>query len=109
MPLPGEVFKVDGHTAFLILPDKVTPGKPIPWLWYAPPIGKHPDRTETWMFKQFVDNGIAIAGVDVGESQGHPAGRAVYSKLYKELTGKRGLAKKPAMLARSRGGLMLYT
>jgi len=44
----------------------------------------------------------------VGESQGNPAGRAVYSKLYKELTEKRGMAKKPAMLARSRGGLMLY-
>ncbi len=108
MPLPGEVFKVDGHTAFLILPEKVTPGKPIPWLWYAPTIGKHPDRTETWMFQQFVASGIAIAGVDVGESQGNPAGRAVYSALYKELTGKRGLAQKPAMLARSRGGLMLY-
>ncbi len=51
MPLPGELFEVDGHTAFLILPEKVTDGKPIPWVWYAPTIGKHPDSTETWMFE----------------------------------------------------------
>ena len=108
MPIKGEVFTVQGHTAFLILPEKIKSGEPAPWVFYAPTIGKHPDSTEKWMFQQFVDNGIAIAGVDVGESQGNPEGRAVYSALYKELVEKRGLAKKASLLARSRGGLMLY-
>ncbi|MHC4199171.1 MAG: alpha/beta hydrolase family protein [Planctomycetota bacterium] len=60
------------------------------------------------MFEKFVANGIAIAGVDVGESYGSPKGRAVYSALHKELVEKRGLAKRACMLARSRGGLMSY-
>lgn len=108
MPIPGEIFTIEGRTAFLILPEKTKPDKPVPWVWYAPTIGKHPDKTEKWMFEQFVAQGIAIAGVDVGESQGSPEGRAVYSALHKELVKKRGLSKKASLLARSRGGLMLY-
>jgi len=60
------------------------------------------------MFERFLAAGIGIAGVDVGESYGSPAGVAVYSALYNELVTKRGMSKKPALLARSRGGLMLY-
>jgi hypothetical protein len=99
---------VKGRTAFLILPKKAEAGEATPWVWYAPTIGNHPDKTEKWMFGQFLDSGIAIAGVDVGESHGSPEGRAVYSALYRELVEKRGLAKKASLLARSRGGLMLY-
>jgi len=60
------------------------------------------------MFQKFLDAGMAIAGVDAGESYGSPSGRAIYSSLYEELVQKRGLSKKPCLLARSRGGLMLY-
>jgi pimeloyl-ACP methyl ester carboxylesterase len=60
------------------------------------------------MFERFLAAGMAVAGVDVGESYGGPKGRAGFSALYGELTGKRGLAKKACLLARSRGGLMLY-
>ena len=60
------------------------------------------------MFERFLKNGIAIAGVDVGESYGSPKGRAVYSALHEHLVKKRGLAKQASLLARSRGGLMLY-
>jgi len=60
------------------------------------------------MFEKFLANGIAIAGVDVGESYGSPKGRAIYSALHEELVKERGLAKRACMLARSRGGLMLY-
>ena len=61
------------------------------------------------MFKQLLAAGIGIAGIDVGESYGSPAGRALYSALHRELTDKRGLSKKACLLARSRGGLMLYS
>jgi dipeptidyl aminopeptidase/acylaminoacyl peptidase len=60
------------------------------------------------MFERFLKAGIAIAGVDVGESYGSPKGRAVYSALHEHLVKKRGLAKQACLLARSRGGLMLY-
>ena len=60
------------------------------------------------MFQKFLDAGMAVAGIDVGESYGNPAGRALFSALYEELVQKRGLSKTPCLLARSRGGLMLY-
>ena len=108
VPLPREVFTVSNHVAFLIRPEKVAPGKAVPWVWYAPTLEKLPGHEEQWMFEQFLAHGIAIAGVDVGESYGSPDGRQVFSALYQELVGKRGLAPKACLLARSRGGLMLY-
>lgn len=104
----GEVFKIGDRTAFLILPRERKSEDPIPWVWYAPTLRGLPGAAEKWMFEQFLSNGIAIAGVDVGESYGSPKGTSVYSALYKELTEKRGMARRACLLARSRGGLMLY-
>jgi len=108
LPLPGVVFQVEGRTAFLILPKERAQGVPTPWVWYAPTLPRLPGPEERWMFEKFLAAGIAIAGVDVGESYGSPKGRAIYSALHKELVGKRGLSKKACLLPRSRGGLMLY-
>lgn len=60
------------------------------------------------MFRQFLDAGMAIAGIDVGESYGSPAGRMSFTAFHEELTDLRGLCRKACLLARSRGGLMLY-
>jgi hypothetical protein len=108
LPLKGEVFLIQEHTAFLILPDKPKANQPIPWVWYAPTLRGLPGGAEKWMFERFLKAGIAIAGVDVGESYGSPKGRATYSALHKHLVEKRGLAKQACLMARSRGGLMLY-
>ena len=108
LPLDGQVFQVEGHTAFLILPPQQVPGVPTPWVWYAPTLPGLPAKEERWMFEKFLAAGIAIAGMDVGESYGSPTGRAAYSAFYKEMSAKRGLAPKACLLARSRGGLMLY-
>ncbi len=107
LPLPGESFKLNGHDAFLILPSKVE--KNTPWIWYAPTLNGLPAHSEVWMFKQFLKKGIAIAGIDVGESFGSPQGRATYTVFYDYLVQKRQFRKKPCLLARSRGGLMLYS
>jgi len=106
LPLPGEVFLVEGRTAFLISADKVPIESPKPWVWYAPTLPNLPSADETWMFERFLDAGIAIAGIDVGESYGSPAGNRLYSALFTELTEKRGYSTKPVLLGRSRGGLM---
>ncbi len=106
LPIPGEVLDVHGHTAFLILPKQ--PASAKPWVWYAPTLPGLPGSEEQWMFERFTDAGIAIAGIDAGESYGSPDGCAVFASLYEHLTQKRGLSKKPCLLARSRGGLMLY-
>ena len=60
------------------------------------------------MFERFLAAGIAVAGVDVGESYGNPQGRAHFTAFYRELVERRGFSRKPCLLARSRGGLMLY-
>ncbi len=109
LPIQGEVFTVEDRTAFLILPSKTEVGAPVPWVWYAPTLPGLPGKHETWMFEKFLDKGIAIAGVDVGESYGNLKGREIYSALHHELVEERGLAKKACLLARSRGGLMLYS
>ena len=107
-PQGKEVFSVDGHDAFLILPKREAQGSKKPWVWYAPTFAKQlPCADEKWMFDRFLAAGIAVAGVDAGESYGSPKGCAVFTALYKELVG-RGFSKKPCLLARSRGGLMLY-
>jgi predicted esterase len=106
LPLPGEAFQVQGHTAFVILPQTKPTNSPIPWVWYAPTLPGLPGNEEKWMFERFTQAGMAIVGIDVGESYGSPDGRALYSALYNELTRHRGFASKAGLLGRSRGGLM---
>ena len=105
-----QYFQVGEHQAFVIEPPESSRvDGPMPWVWYAPTfIRKLPGPEEGWMIDRFHSRGIAVAGIDVGESYGSPAGRAAYQSLYEELTAKRGYARKPVLLARSRGGLMLY-
>lgn len=107
LPIPGESIDFRGHDAFVILPENGAK-KDIPWVWYAPTLPRLPGKAEVWMFQRFLARGIAIAGIDVGESFGSPQGRKTYSEFYDHLTGERGFGRKPCLLARSRGGLMLY-
>ncbi|MBL8808968.1 MAG: alpha/beta hydrolase [Planctomycetaceae bacterium] len=106
LPLAGEVFTVNGHVAFLIPAQNVKAGSTVPWVWYAPTLPNLPSDAEKWMFEKFTAAGIAIAGIDAGESYGSPNGNRLYSALYEELTERRGYSKKPVLLGRSRGGLM---
>ena len=93
LPLPGKSFQVQGQTAFLILPGQNQKQKsPIPWVWYAPTLPNLPGKEERWMFKLWLDRGIAIAGIDVGESYGSPAGRKLYNSLHETLVADHGLA-----------------
>ena len=108
LPLPGEIWKIDGRTAFLIpAAEPPAAGRPKPWVWYAPTLPPYPGDAERWMFEHFIRSGVAIAGIDVGESYGGPSGRDTFSALYAELTDKRGYSRKPVLLGRSRGGLQL--
>lgn len=103
--LPGETFVVSGRPAFILTPPKEKRRNPQPWVFYAPTLPPYPDVHEKWMHEQFLAAGVAVAGIDVGESYGSPEGRKLFSALYRELTEKRGFAPRPCMLGRSRGGL----
>ena len=103
-----DVFGVQGRPAFCIEPAAAANGL-RPWVWYAPTLGSTlPGEKETWMFRRLLASGVAIAGIDVGESYGSPAGQAFYQSLYRLVTKERGFSKRPVLLARSRGGLMHY-
>ncbi|MCA9061411.1 MAG: DUF1080 domain-containing protein [Planctomycetaceae bacterium] len=109
LPLQGESFRLNGNDAFVIMPkrDRIK-GDDIPWVWYAPTLEGLPAKAEQWMFEKFLNAGVAIAGIDVGESYGSPDGRSKYSDFYNYLTTSRSFDTQPCLLARSRGGLMLY-
>src|SRR6185369_12371798 len=103
--LPGESFLVEGRPAFVLLPPEKKRTKLQPWVLYAPTLPGLPDQHEKWMHERFLDAGVAVAGIDVGEAYGSPKGRELFSALYKELTTQRGFAPRPCLLGRSRGGL----
>ena len=103
--LAGESFLVDDRPAFILWPPKEKRQTPQPWIMYAPTLPPYPDRHEKWMHEQFVAAGVAVAGIDVGESYGSPRGQKHFTALYRELTQNRGFATKPCLLGRSRGGL----
>jgi TolB protein len=105
LPLDGEVFEVSGRTAFLV-PARADPyAAAKPWVWYAPTLPNLPGPEERWMFEKFRAAGVAVAGVDAGESYGSPAGNKVFDAFHDAMTG-RGYSAKPVLLGRSRGGLM---
>ncbi len=106
LPLPGEVFTVAGQTSFIIPAKSPGLANGKPWVWYAPTLKGLPGREERWMFERFLEAGISIAGMDVGESYGSPTGNALYSRFHREMTTNRNFYDKPVLLGRSRGGLM---
>jgi arylsulfatase len=101
----GESFTLMGKKAFIMHPMKEKLSNPQPWIFYAPTLPGSPDQHENWMHQRFVDAGIAVAGIDVGEGYGSPRMFKYFDALYNEVTKKRGFAKKSLLFGRSRGGL----
>ncbi len=104
LPIPNDEFTVEGHPAFLASPVDQPDGRRTPWVWYAPTLPAYPAPEDAQMLQRFLDTGIAVAGIDVGESFGNPEGRRLFTALHEELTTHRGLSRKACLLARSRGG-----
>ena len=103
-----ERFKFEDKDAFILMPKKHSELN-LPWVFYAPTLRGLPnERDEGWMINHFLEAGIAVAGIDVGESYGNIEGRNLYSKFHNFLTQRKKFNPKACLLARSRGGLMLY-
>jgi dipeptidyl aminopeptidase/acylaminoacyl peptidase len=56
------------------------------------------------MHERFLAAGVAVAGIDTGESYGNPDAVKAAEALHAEMV-RRGYAARPALLGRSRGGL----
>jgi pimeloyl-ACP methyl ester carboxylesterase len=96
---------VDGARGTLLMPSGKKIESPAPWVWFAP---NGLDSSHAWICKRLLDEGISIASVGVGESQGNPQGRAVFTAFYEKITAEHGTARKAVLFPQSRGGLMLY-
>jgi pimeloyl-ACP methyl ester carboxylesterase len=110
LTIPGyeqKVITIHEQQGFILLPKEFK--RPVPWLWYSPTIADcQPNAANVWLFTQLLEQGIVIAGVDVGESYGSPKGRAGFTQFYEYLVAEYGFAARPTLLAQSRGGLMFY-
>jgi arylsulfatase A-like enzyme len=103
--LGGKSFLLNGRHAFLMEPAETSvTGGEKPWIFYGATLSQYPDQAESWMHQQFLDAGIAVAGIDVGEAYGSPHAFPHFEALYQKMV-KDGYSKKPALLGRSRGGL----
>ena len=102
----GSSLRINDRHAFLMVPNesqsKSTTEKP--WIFYGPTLRGTPDKAESWMHQKFLNAGIAIAGIDVGEAYGSPFAFPHFEALYQHMV-SHGYSKKPALLGRSRGGL----
>jgi alpha-beta hydrolase superfamily lysophospholipase len=101
----AEGFDVAGRPAFVLLPKEASVAPRQPWILYAPALPAYPDEHERWMHQQFVNAGVAVAGIDLGEAYGSPRGCDGIAALYDELVINRGYSPKPCLFGRSRGGL----
>jgi arylsulfatase A-like enzyme len=119
--LGGKSFLLGGRHAFLMEPvmtsatgtsatgasatgASIAVGGGKPWIFYGATLPRYPDQAESWMHRQFLDAGIAVAGIDVGEAYGSPHAFPHFEALYQKMV-KDGYSKRPALLGRSRGGL----
>jgi len=109
--LMGECAEVNanGRPGFVLFSPLFNITSPHNWLWYAPTFADRlPNRLHAWMFRQFLANGMVIAGIDVGESYGNPESRDTFTVFHAKLTKDYNLSKKACLMPQSRGGLMLY-
>ncbi len=94
-------FEVDGHPAIVVVPSHPLPGNP--WIWRGEFFGAFANADVTLLSK-----GFYLAYLRVPDLFGSPAAVKDWDAFYAQLTGKYGLAKKPALICLSRGGLYCY-
>ncbi len=94
-------FSFNGREAYIVKPEKASPGNP--WIWRA----YFPD----WHFEMdsiMVAKGFHIAFIDCSDMYGSPEAMQVWDKFYYHLTETYSFSKKPVLEGVSRGGLYIY-
>lgn len=100
-------MRVADRPAFVLEPARPAPGRP--WVFYAPTFeAVYPTERQSWIFCRVLAAGIAVTGIDVGESFGNPPGRALFTAWRDHAVRVLGLAPRACLVPQSRGGLMLY-
>ena len=99
--------EVAGRAGFILLPGKAR-GGPMEWVWFAPQFAQYPSRRHAWIVERVLAAGMALAGIEVGESYGNAEGREVFTRFHAAMTARFNLARKAVLMPQSRGGLMHY-
>jgi arylsulfatase A-like enzyme/pimeloyl-ACP methyl ester carboxylesterase len=94
-------FKVDGESCFVVLPNKDVEGKP--WVWRARFPKYHPE-----VDLLLLERGFHVAYIKTDDMFGSPRALEHWDGFYAFMTQEKGLAKKVALEAVSRGGLFAY-
>ena len=94
-------FKVDGKSCFVVLPNKDAEGKP--WVWRARFPKYHPEVDIL-----LLERGYHVAYINTDDMFGSPRALEHWDAFYAFMTQEKGLAKKVALEAVSRGGLFAY-
>ena len=94
-------FMVDGCKAIVVAPKEALPG--APWIWRAEFFDAFPG-----IDIELLGKGFHLCFIEVGNTFGCPDALKHWDVFYKELTGRYGLSKKPALEGLSRGGLYIY-
>ena len=110
-------IQVDGWRGFILEPTAPAP-TPVPWIWYCPTFmkgppsqydGPKPNREyHDKLVRTILDRGVAVAGVDAGDTLGRPSARKAFSAFYAYVVKHHGLDRRVRFLAESRGGLYAY-
>ena len=98
----------EDRPAYIFLPSKASPEKPMRWAWYVYFDGYAPGQRQAWLFERILGAGMAIAAVNVGESYGSPAGIELQQKFFRARTAQFSLSPEVVLLPQSRGGLQFY-
>lgn len=100
-------LRVADRPAFVLEPLHAAPGRP--WVFYAPTFeAVYPTERQSWIFCRVLAAGIAVTGIDIGESFGNPQGRALFTAWHDHAVRALGFAPRACLVPQSRGGLMLY-
>lgn len=94
-------FEFRGKPVLVIEPREVAEGKP--WVWHGEFFGHKPVPDVA-----LLGRGFHVVHIAFPDQFGSPAAVALWEELYRELTEKYGLGKKPALVGVSRGGLYCY-
>jgi lysophospholipase L1-like esterase len=94
-------FKVQGRSAWVVVPLKAAEGRP--WIWRARFPGFHAE-----MDHQLVGHGFHVGYVDVAGLFGGPDAMEMGDAFYHFVTKRYQLSEKPVMEGVSRGGLFVY-
>lgn len=94
-------FTIADRPAYLVVPQKVAPGRP--WVWRARFPNYHAE-----MDIALLQRGFHLAYIDVADLFGSPRALDAFDQNYEFLTTRVGLTSKVALEGVSRGGLFVY-